>query len=72
MTEKEKEQILHLYFNRLFSYEEIQKSFNDKFSYSEIKYVIKGRYDEYNYDGIRKSKVKEVVSKEISKIKKGK
>ena len=72
MIEKEKEQMWHLYFNRLFSYEEIQKSFNDKFSYSEIKSVIKGRYDEYNYDGIRKSKVEEVVRKEISKIKRGK
>lgn len=72
MTEKEKDQILHLYFNRLFDYEEIQKHFKDKFSYSEIKSVIKDRYDEYNYDGTRKSKVETVIGKEISKIKKGK
>ena len=72
MTEKEKEQVLHLYFNRLFSYEEIQKYFKDKFSYSEIKSVIKARYDQYNYDGTKKSKIEEILDKELSRIKKGK
>ena len=67
----EKEQILYLYFSRLFSYEEIQKSFKDKFSYSEIKSVIKERYNEYNDDGTKKDKVKSIVDKELAKIKKG-
>ena len=71
MTEKEKEQVLHLYFNRLFSYEEIQKHFKNKFSYSEIKSVIKERYDNYNNDGTKKDKVKSIVDNEIARIKKG-
>lgn len=54
MTGKEKDQILHLYFNRLFDYQEIQKHFKDKYSYSEIKSVIKERYNEYNDDGTKK------------------
>ena len=47
--DKDIEKIYYLYFNRLFSIEEIVHFFKDKYTYNEIRSIIKERYKNY-YD----------------------
>lgn len=40
MTDKAKNEVLDLYFNKEYSYSKLQEHFNDKYSYAELKGVI--------------------------------
>ena len=44
MEEKIKKEIWNLYFNKMYSYEEIIAYYNNKFTYAELKKVIKERF----------------------------
>lgn len=44
MTEKDKQKIIALYFERMYNYEELEKYFNNKYTYREIKAVITEYY----------------------------
>ena len=44
MEEKIKKEIWNLYFNKMYSYEEIIAYYNKIFTYAEIKKVIKERF----------------------------
>lgn len=45
--EKDLEKIYYLYFERLFSIEEIEQYFKGKYSYNELRNIIKNYYKEY-------------------------
>lgn len=45
MTELIEKEILDLYFDKMYSYDELIKHFNGKYSYAEIKKVINKRYE---------------------------
>ncbi len=47
--DKDLEKIYYLYFDRLFSMEEIEHYFKDKYTYNEIRDIIKDKYKKY-YD----------------------
>lgn len=47
--DKDVQKIHHLFFERLFSIEEIQQYFKDKYTYNEVRNIVRGRYKEY-YD----------------------
>ena len=44
---KEKEIIWNLYFNKLYSYAELEKHFKGKYTYSQLKSIIIERYKMY-------------------------
>ncbi len=43
----DKEKIRYLYFDRVLSYENIEKAFNGKYTYQELKSIIKEFYKKY-------------------------
>lgn len=43
----DKEKIYYLYFERLFSYEDIERFFKGKYTYKELKSIIKEKYDKF-------------------------
>ena len=45
---KHKDKIHYLYFQRLFSIEQIEHYFKGKYTYREVKSIIKERYKEYH------------------------
>lgn len=47
MIEKDKKKIWYLYFDKLYSYDELEAAFFGKYSYAELKSVIKEKYDQY-------------------------
>jgi hypothetical protein len=47
MTEKDKQKIIDLYFEKRYNYEELEKHFNNKYTYREIKAVINEYYQAY-------------------------
>lgn len=50
---QDKEKIYYLYFEKLFSIEEMEKHFKGKYSYNEIRNIIKDKYIEYYKKEIR-------------------
>lgn len=44
------QEILDLYFDKMYSYSEIMKHFKGKYSYAEIKKVINKRYEKYDIE----------------------
>ena len=46
-TEKEKEKVFDLYFNRMYDYEKLENYFNGKFRYSQFKTLIWSFYKDY-------------------------
>lgn len=47
--DKDMEKIYYLYFDRIFSIEEIEHYFRGKYTYNEVRAVIKDKYKKY-YD----------------------
>lgn len=47
VDEKDKEKILNLFFQRIWSIEVIENHFKGKYTYKEVKAVIKERYNNY-------------------------
>ena len=45
--EKDKEKIYYLYFERLFSLEEIEVYFKGKYTYNELRTIVRNYYKEY-------------------------
>lgn len=52
LSEAEKKEILHLYFFKMYSYNDIIKHFDNKYKYSEIRQVIDNYYKNF-VGGIR-------------------
>lgn len=51
---KDKDKITYLFFQRLFSIEEIEHYFKGKYTYKEVRNIIRGKRQEY-YDKERKN-----------------
>lgn len=47
MIEKDKKKIWYLYFEKLYSYDELESYFAYRYTYSELKSVIKEKYNQY-------------------------
>ena len=45
--EKDKEKIYYLYFERLFSLEEMEVYFKGKYTYNELRTIVRNYYKEY-------------------------
>lgn len=45
--EKDKEKIYYLYFEKLFSIQEMEQHFSGKFTYNELRDIIRQKYKEY-------------------------
>ena len=45
ITKEDKEKIIYLYFDKLYSYEEMENYFNKKYTYHQLKEVINAVYN---------------------------
>ena len=54
IKEKDKEKIYYLYFERLFSFSEMEDYFRGKYTYNELRDIIKNYYKNY-YKGEEKN-----------------
>ena len=45
----EKKEIWKLYFDKFYSYDELEEYFKGKYSYAQLKSIINERYQQYEY-----------------------
>lgn len=48
MKDSDKDEIIYLYFSRMYSYSKLQEHFNNKYTYAELKGVISKHLKEEN------------------------
>lgn len=48
MVDRIKKEVIHLYFDKMYSYSRLQEHFKDKYSYAELKGVISKYLKEKN------------------------